>query len=125
MKKFFGYFFNVSLTFVPIPLRQFKKLHQFFQGRCARKNVQLEETEAKEDVNAPHSLVICRGATDKNLDDLKADLRNVMEPYTGTELKDRKKNSTRDFLSISSYFHVKNIIILSSTNVGAYLKIGR
>ncbi|CAH1183252.1 unnamed protein product [Phaedon cochleariae] len=94
------------------------------RGRCVRKNTN-SQIEANEVVQAPHSFVIHRGIPGGNALELTKDFRKVMEPYTASSLKERKKNTIKDFVSIAGPLHVSHLSIFSRTELGMYLKILR
>lgn len=100
--------------------------HPFqFQGRCVRKNQKIDSVEKEELVKAPHSFVIHRGAPGGRIVDLTKDFRKVMEPFTASELRERKKNTIKDFVSVAGVFHVTNLSIFTKTEHGMYLKLCR
>lgn len=90
-----------------------------------RKNKQLNEEEAKELVEAPHSFVINRGLPGDHILELTKDFRRVMEPFTASALRARKKNSIKDFVSVAGVLHVTHMCIFTRTELGTYLKICR
>ncbi|XP_032070280.1 suppressor of SWI4 1 homolog isoform X2 [Thamnophis elegans] len=51
--------------------------------------------------SVPHSSVFHRGRIGKNIQQLIQDVRGVMEPFSATSLKVRKKNSLKDFVTKS------------------------
>ncbi|CAH0558810.1 unnamed protein product [Brassicogethes aeneus] len=94
------------------------------KGRSVRKNANAN-TEAEEIVQAPHSFVIHRGLPGGHTTELTKDFRKVMEPYTASSLKERKKNTIKDFVSIAGPLHVSHLSIFSRTETGMFLKIAR
>lgn len=48
-----------------------------------------------------------------------------MEPFTAMSLKERKKNTIKDFVSIASILHVTHMCIFSKTEQGMYFKLCR
>lgn len=48
-----------------------------------------------------------------------------MEPFTASTLKERKKNTIKDFVSVAGVLHVTHMCIFTKTEIGLYLKIGR
>ncbi|KAK9758618.1 Brix domain [Popillia japonica] len=94
------------------------------KGRCVRKNTNVH-TEPEEYVKAPHSFVIHKGISGGYVEELTKDFRNVMEPFTASALKERKKNTIKDFVSVSGLLHVSHLCIFSRTEIGVYLKIAR
>jgi len=94
------------------------------KGRSVKrnKNVHIEPDEV---VNAPHSFVIHKGLPGGHTLELTKDFRKVMEPFTASSLKERKKNTIKDFVSVAGPLHVSHLSIFSQTDLGMYLKIMR
>lgn len=76
-------------------------------------------------VKAPHSFVIKRGDVGKCIDQLMTDFRAVMEPFTASHLKMRKKNVIKDFVSISSYLNVTHLAVFTRTPKSPYFRLAR
>jgi len=76
-------------------------------------------------VRAPHSFVLHRGLPGEHIIELTKDFRRVMEPFTASSLKVRKKNTIKDFVSVSSVLHVSHMCIFTKTELGMYLKLCR
>ncbi|XP_044736546.1 protein Peter pan [Chrysoperla carnea] len=95
------------------------------KGRSVKKNVQLQQTEPEELLKANHSFVIHRGLPGDHIVELTKDFRKVMEPFTASSLKERKKNTIKDFVSIAGVFHVSHLCVFSRTELGIYLKLAR
>ncbi|XP_014604258.1 PREDICTED: protein Peter pan [Polistes canadensis] len=93
------------------------------KGRCVKRNKQINREEKPELVNAPHSFVIHRGLPGEHIIELTKDFRRVMEPFTATSLKARKRNSIKDFVSVASVFHVSHLCMFTRTDLGMYLKL--
>ena len=47
------------------------------------------------------------------LKELLGDLRNLMYPYTASKLKESKKNTLKDFVSVAGIFGVTHMIVFS------------
>ncbi|CAH1108757.1 unnamed protein product [Psylliodes chrysocephalus] len=94
------------------------------RGRSVKKNLN-QNIESNDLVQAPHSFVIHRGISGGNTLELTKDFRKVMEPFTAKDLKERKKNTIKDFVSIAGPLHVSHLSIFSRTDLGMYLKIMR
>ncbi|KYQ46665.1 Suppressor of SWI4 1 like protein, partial [Trachymyrmex zeteki] len=92
-------------------------------GRCVKRNKQINVGEKEELVKAPHSFVFHRGLPGDHIVDLTKDFRKVMEPFTASSLKIRKKNTIKDFVSIASVLHVSHMCIFTKTELGMYLKL--
>lgn len=97
--------------------------HRKKKGRCVKRNKQINTEEKPELVNAPHSFVIHRGLPGEHIIELTKDFRRVMEPFTATSLKARRRNSIKDFVSVASVFHVSHLCMFTRTDLGMYLKL--
>ncbi|XP_063540804.1 protein Peter pan [Cydia strobilella] len=96
------------------------------KGKCAKKNSTTKQSlEPETLVKAPHSFVIHRGQCGKDLIDLAKDFRKIMEPFTASQLKERKKNTIKDFLSVSGYLHVSHMMVFTETEQGSYMRLAR
>ncbi|RVE40017.1 hypothetical protein evm_015333 [Chilo suppressalis] len=96
------------------------------KGKCSKKNPAGKDAlEPEHLVKAPHSFVIHRGNCSKDLIDLTKDFRKVMEPFTASQLKERKKNTIKDFLSVSGYLHVSHMMTFTETELGTYMRLAR
>ncbi|XP_011881559.1 PREDICTED: protein Peter pan [Vollenhovia emeryi] len=93
------------------------------KGRCVKRNKQINVGEREELVNAPHSFVLHRGLPGEHIVEITKDFRKVMEPFTASSLKARKKNTIKDFVSIASVLHVSHMCMFTKTELGMYLKI--
>ncbi|CAG4933653.1 unnamed protein product [Parnassius apollo] len=96
------------------------------KGKCVKKNAATKQAlEPEHLVKAPHSFVIHRGKCSKDLVDLTKDFRKIMEPFTASQLKERKKNTIKDFLSVSGYLHVSHMMVFTETELGTYMRLAR
>lgn len=96
------------------------------RGKCAKNNVGSQVDEEPSEIRkAPHSFVIHRGFPCPKLNDLTMDFRRVMEPYTATNLRERKKNKIKDFVSLSGTFHVANMCVFNRSTEQVLMKVGR
>lgn len=93
------------------------------KGRCVKRNKQLSSEEKPELVKAPHSFVIHRGLPGEHIVELTRDFRRIMEPFTASSLKTRKRNAIKDFVSVAGVFHVSHMCIFSRTELGMYFKL--
>ncbi|KAF2903948.1 hypothetical protein ILUMI_02232 [Ignelater luminosus] len=94
------------------------------KGRSVKRNQNVTQ-EPEELIQAPHSFVIHKGLPGGHILELTKDFRKVMEPFTASSLKERKKNTIKDFVSIAGLLHVSHLCIFSRTEIGMYLKIAR
>lgn len=95
------------------------------KGKAVKKNAVLDTTEIPEIVNAPHSFVIHRGLPFPNLTYLTLDFRRMMEPFTASSLRERRKNKIKDFVSLSAMFHVSHMCIFNKTANRLSFKVAR
>ncbi|XP_011636323.1 protein Peter pan [Pogonomyrmex barbatus] len=93
------------------------------KGRCVKRNKQINVGEKEELVKAPHSFVFHRGLPGDHIVELTKDFRKIMEPFTASSLKARKKNTIKDFVSVASVLHVSHMCIFTKTELGMYLKL--
>lgn len=71
----------------------------------------------------PWSFVFSRGRLPGPLRQLKADLRKLLNPFTALNLKEKRRNTIRDFLNISGPMGVTHFLILSKTPTAPYLRV--
>lgn len=95
------------------------------KGKAVKKNAIVDTTEIPEVVNAPHSFVIHRGLPFPNLTYLTLDFRRMMEPFTASSLRERRKNKIKDFVSLSAMFHVSHMCIFNKTANRLSFKVAR
>lgn len=99
------------------------------KGRSVRKNKQVGAgatgVEPEELSRAPHSFVVHRGKTGKYVQELCKDFRQVMEPYTASNIKVRPKNVIKDFVHVAGLLKVSHLAMFTKTVLGPYLKLGR
>lgn len=95
------------------------------KGRCVKRNKHANTEEKDELVRAPHSFVIHRGLPGQHIVELTKDFRRVMEPFTASTLKSRRRNSIKDFVSVAGVLHVSHMSIFTRTELGMYLKFCR
>ncbi|WCJ22214.1 PETER PAN-like protein [Euphorbia peplus] len=73
----------------------------------------------------PKSFVFARGKLPGVLKQLQMDLRKLMLPYTALNLKEKKRNSLKDFLNVAGPMGVTHFLILSKTETAPYLRVAR
>merc|ERR1712106_641494 len=97
-------------------------------GAKTRTRTQREHraTQAIHSINEgkqPHSIVVPRGKVGKNVGQLTADFRRVMSPYTAANLKVRKGNVMKDFLTIAGPLNVTHLLAFSRTDDNASFRL--
>nr|CAD7579291.1 unnamed protein product [Timema californicum] len=93
------------------------------KGRSVKNNKQVQVDEPDNLKLAPHSFVIHRGSVGKYVQELTKDFRKVMEPFTASSLKVRRKNSLKDFVSVSGILHVSHLCTFTHTDISTYMKL--
>ena len=88
-------------------------------GKTNRKK---KRTHLKKDEEGPHTFVINKGPVRKVGIQLMLDIRKVMEPYTASNVKARKRNKLKDYIHISGQFGVTHLLVLSRSLLG-YINI--
>ncbi|KAL8162699.1 hypothetical protein V2J09_014188 [Rumex salicifolius] len=75
----------------------------------------------------PKSFVFSRSRTKlpSSLRHLEMDLRKLMLPYTALKLKEKKRNSLRDFLNVAGPLGVTHFLMLSKNHSAPYLRVAR
>eukprot|EP00249_Psilotum_nudum_P013954 c24595_g1_i1 orf=223-1686(+) len=80
-------------------------------------------TQAAEKV--PKSFVVSRGKLPPLLRQLQHDLRKLMLPHTALHLKEKKRNTLKDFIHVAGPLGVTHFLILSNTKTAPYLRVAR
>ncbi|CAL1527471.1 unnamed protein product [Lymnaea stagnalis] len=96
------------------------------KGKAARNAKAGQPTTGNEEevyLKAPHSFVFHRGHVGRTVKDLVFDVRKIMEPYTASNLRVRKKNVMKDFLTIAGPLHVSHFIAFTKTDIATYMKL--
>lgn len=92
----------------------------------SKKKVKIhEDKEPIELVQAPHSFIIHRGLSCPYIQDLTLDFRRLMEPFTASNLREKKANRIKDFVSLSGVFSVSHMGIFNKRATQLSFKIVR
>eukprot|EP01018_Ginkgo_biloba_P038109 Gb_33229 [translate_table: standard] len=100
-------------------------------GRSRRKKKHTQSKNLQSDVQhttgekVPKSFVISRGKLPPLLRQLQLDLRKLMLPHTALNLKEKKKNTLRDFVHVAGPLGVTHFLIISNTDNAPYLRVAR
>ncbi|KAM6038300.1 uncharacterized protein VSU04_015746 [Chlamydotis macqueenii] len=100
-------------------------------GRASKSKNQKKERAAalrhaeQEFGTVPHSFVFHRGRVGRNVRQLVADVRKVMEPYTARALKVRKNNSLKDFVAVAGPLGVTHFLVFSKSSSSINFKLFR
>ena len=73
----------------------------------------------------PKSLVVTRGTMAAQLTGLEADVKKMLLPHTAQNLRTRKSNTLKDFVSVCGPLGVSHLVMLSATSAASYLRIAR
>ncbi|CAM5169950.1 unnamed protein product [Eretmochelys imbricata] len=75
--------------------------------------------------SVPHSFVFHRGRVGRSLQQLILDVRRVMEPFTASTLKVRKKNSLKDFVAVAGPLGVTHFLVFTKSPTNVNFKLVR
>ncbi|XP_075758632.1 suppressor of SWI4 1 homolog isoform X2 [Pelodiscus sinensis] len=75
--------------------------------------------------SVPHSFVFHRGRAGRSLQQLVLDVRRVMEPFTGSALQVRKKNSLKDFVAVAGPLGVTHFLVFTKSPTSVNFKLFR
>ena len=81
------------------------------------------ESELTEKV--PKSFVLKKGKVHSNVSDLAEEMRRVMEPHTARKLRERAKNTVKDYVSVSSVLGVTHLLVFTQTDKSLSLRVCR
>ncbi|KAI7854790.1 Brix domain-containing protein [Circinella umbellata] len=65
------------------------------------------------------------GIVGRSLTTLVRDVRRIMEPYTATNLKERRTNKLKDFVMVAGQLNISHFLIFSRTEANVNLRIAR
>jgi ribosome biogenesis protein SSF1/2 len=71
---------------------------------------------------APRSLVFRRGKIPAGVRELVPDIRRMLMPNTALNLKEKRFNNIRDYVSVSAQLGISHFLIFSATERGPYLR---
>lgn len=66
-----------------------------------------------------------KGKVHSNVSDLAEEMRRVMEPHTARKLRERAKNTVKDYVSVSSILGVTHLLVFTQTDKSLSLRICR
>ncbi|KAG2428710.1 hypothetical protein HXX76_011414 [Chlamydomonas incerta] len=91
--------------------------------RKKRTHVETDQAEAKKP--EPKTFVFKRGKHGAILADLEQDMRRMLMPNTALNLRESRKNSLRDFVSVAGPLGVTHFVMLSATDNSSYIKFAK
>lgn len=96
------------------------------KARKKRRTHVRESTEEEQGKSKPpRTFVMKRGKLGSMVSELVSDVRNVMEPYTARNLRESKKNTLKDFVSIAGPLGVTHMLLLSATERSRWLRLAK
>ncbi|MCO5569050.1 hypothetical protein L7F22_022756 [Adiantum nelumboides] len=93
--------------------------------RRKKKRTQNPLQSEGETEKVPRSFVIARGKLPPLLRQLHQDLRKLMLPHNALHLKEKKRNSMKDFVHVAGPLGVTHFLLISHTEKAAYLRVAR
>ena len=73
----------------------------------------------------PKTIVVKRGRVGNLVESLVSDLRTVLQPNTATKLRERKRGTLKDYVSVAGPLGVTHLLLLSRSEQSVNLRIGR
>ena len=73
----------------------------------------------------PRTIVIKRGRVGHNVEALVQDLRTVLMPHTATKLRERKRGTLKDYVSVAGPLGITHMLMLSRSETNINLRVGR
>jgi ribosome biogenesis protein SSF1/2 len=98
-------------------------IYCFLLQRKTRTHVVEAPTVEKDDT--PMSFVFKMGKVPGVVSSLVQDMRRVMAPYTADKLREKRKNTLKDFVHVGAPLGVTHFIFFTNTDAGTNLKIAR
>lgn len=81
------------------------------------------EKEEDDEEYVPKTFILKRGKVGNHASHLVSDVRNCMYPNTAVNLKEKKNNNLKDFLSVAGIYGVTHMMIFTATDKSNYLRI--
>lgn len=76
-------------------------------------------------VKVPKSFVLRKGKVHAHVSDLAEEMRRVMEPHTARRLRERAKNTVKDYVSVSGILGVTHLLVFTQTEKSLSLRVCR
>ncbi|RWS30543.1 suppressor of SWI4 1-like protein [Leptotrombidium deliense] len=90
-----------------------------------KKSKKGNEPEPEQLTKAPHSFVVKRGRIGHNCSQLMMDFRKLMEPFTASDLKVKKKSVIKDYVSVAGLLNVTHLVVFTQTPKAVYMRVAR
>lgn len=85
----------------------------------------MPERAGTEDENTPMSFVFKMGKVPSVISELVQDFRRAMLPLTADKLREKRKNTLKDFIAVGAPLGVTHFIFFTNTEAGTNMKIAR
>ncbi|CAI5703976.1 unnamed protein product [Peronospora effusa] len=94
-------------------------------GKRRKTRTHVVEAPTVEKDDTPMSFVFKMGKVPGVVSSLVQDMRRVMAPYTADKLREKRKNTLKDFVHVGAPLGVTHFIFFTNTEAGTNLKIAR
>ncbi|KAG2781447.1 hypothetical protein JG687_00005719 [Phytophthora cactorum] len=94
-------------------------------GKRRKTRTHVVEAPSVEKDDTPMSFVFKMGKVPGVVSSLVQDMRRVMAPYTADKLREKRKNTLKDFVHVGAPLGVTHFIFFTNTEAGTNLKIAR
>ncbi|KAG7379709.1 hypothetical protein PHYPSEUDO_008275 [Phytophthora pseudosyringae] len=94
-------------------------------GKRRKTRTHVVEAPSVEKDDTPMSFVFKMGKVPGVVSNLVQDMRRVMAPYTADNLREKRKNTLKDFVHVGAPLGVTHFIFFTNTEAGTNLKIAR
>ncbi|KAF4318938.1 hypothetical protein BBO99_00006895 [Phytophthora kernoviae] len=94
-------------------------------GKRRKTRTHVVEVPGNEKDDTPMSFVFKMGKVPSVVSTLVQDMRRVMAPYTADKLREKRKNTLKDFVHVGAPMGVTHFIFFTNTEAGTNLKIAR
>ncbi|KAG7394739.1 hypothetical protein PHYBOEH_004713 [Phytophthora boehmeriae] len=94
-------------------------------GKRRKTRTHVVEAPGNEKDDTPMSFVFKMGKVPSVVGTLVQDMRRVMAPYTADKLREKRKNTLKDFVHVGAPMGVTHFIFFTNTEAGTNLKIAR
>ncbi|KAE9325967.1 hypothetical protein PF008_g16761 [Phytophthora fragariae] len=94
-------------------------------GKRRKTRTHVVEVPGIEKDDSPMSFVFKMGKVPAVVSTLVQDMRHVMAPYTADKLREKRKNTLKDFVHVGAPMGVTHFIFFTNTEAGTNLKIAR
>ncbi|KAG6612685.1 SWI4 1, Peter Pan-like protein suppressor [Phytophthora cinnamomi] len=94
-------------------------------GKRRKTRTHVVEAPSVEKDDSPMSFVFKMGKVPGVVSTLVQDMRRVMAPYTADKLREKRKNTLKDFVHVGAPMGVTHFIFFTNTEAGTNLKIAR